>query len=111
MIDWDAFEERAAIAEYDGGLSRFEAETLAARAQGLERWQVMGAVHANSMGNSEQARDQRAAAHGDAAHDLPGVQSGAEEENGSVLERHVHSAGRAVAMPSLRVQGNKGVGR
>lgn len=30
-----AFEERAAIAEYDGGLSRSEAENLAARAQGF----------------------------------------------------------------------------
>ncbi|WP_299355947.1 hypothetical protein [uncultured Shimia sp.] len=34
--DIDAFEERAAIAEYDGGLSRSEAETLAARAQGFK---------------------------------------------------------------------------
>lgn len=33
--DIDAFEERAAIAEYDGGLSRREAENLAARAQGV----------------------------------------------------------------------------
>lgn len=33
-IDW--FEERVAIAEYDGGLSRSEAEDLAARAQGFK---------------------------------------------------------------------------
>lgn len=33
--DIDAFEERAAIAEHDGGLSRSEAEDLAARAQGF----------------------------------------------------------------------------
>jgi len=33
--DIDAFEERVAIAEYDGGLSRSEAENLAARAQGF----------------------------------------------------------------------------
>ncbi|MCG6560785.1 hypothetical protein MB818_21505 [Ruegeria sp. 1NDH52C] len=33
--DIDAFEERAAIAEYDGGLSRHEAENLAAQAQGF----------------------------------------------------------------------------
>ena len=31
--DIDAFEERAAIAEYDGGLTRVEAEDLAARQQ------------------------------------------------------------------------------
>ena len=34
--DTDAFEERAAIAEFDGGLTRREAETLAARAQGYD---------------------------------------------------------------------------
>jgi hypothetical protein len=33
--DIDAFEERAAIVEYDGGLSRSEAEDIAARAQGF----------------------------------------------------------------------------
>ena len=33
--DIDAFEERAAIAEFDGGLTRREAEDLAARAQGF----------------------------------------------------------------------------
>ena len=33
--DIDAFEERAAIAEHDGGLSRSEAEDLAAQAQGF----------------------------------------------------------------------------
>lgn len=33
--DIDAFEERAAIAEHDGGLPRSEAEDLAARAQGF----------------------------------------------------------------------------
>jgi len=33
--DIDAFEERAAIAQYDGGLTREAAEDLAARAQGF----------------------------------------------------------------------------
>jgi hypothetical protein len=32
--DLDAFEERAAIAEHDGGMSRAEAEALAAAEQG-----------------------------------------------------------------------------
>ena len=32
--DIDAFEERAAIAEYDGGLTRADAEQLAAECQG-----------------------------------------------------------------------------
>lgn len=43
--DIDAFEERAAIIEYDGGLSRSEAEDRAAQAQGFRDgdhyWQVL----------------------------------------------------------------------
>ena len=43
--DIEAFEERAAIAEYDGGLSRERAEELAAREQGFASaehyWQVL----------------------------------------------------------------------
>ncbi|MEP2027162.1 MAG: hypothetical protein ABJI96_00475 [Paracoccaceae bacterium] len=34
--DVEIFEERAAIAEYDGGLSRADAEQLAAQCQGFE---------------------------------------------------------------------------
>jgi hypothetical protein len=33
--DIEAFEERAAIAEFDGGLTRADAEDVAARAQGF----------------------------------------------------------------------------
>ena len=33
--DIEAFEERAAIAEYDGGMTRLQAENLAARHQGF----------------------------------------------------------------------------
>ena len=43
--DIEAFEERAAIMEYDGGLSRSEAENRAAQAQGFRNadhyWQVL----------------------------------------------------------------------
>ena len=43
--DIDAFEERAAIAQYDGGLKREAAEDLAARAQGFRDrehyWEVL----------------------------------------------------------------------
>lgn len=43
--DIDAFEERAAIMEYEGGLSRRQAEDRAAQAQGFRDaehyWQVL----------------------------------------------------------------------
>ncbi len=58
IFDQDAFEERAAIMEYLGGLSRFRAETLAAAAQGVTRWEALSHV-ANRV--VEQARDPRSA--------------------------------------------------
>jgi hypothetical protein len=43
--DIDAFEERAALMEYEGGLSRLKAEDEAARAQGFRDashyWQML----------------------------------------------------------------------
>ena len=43
--DIEAFEKRAAIVEYDGGLSRSRAEDVAAQAQGFRDadhyWQVL----------------------------------------------------------------------
>lgn len=40
----DQFTERAAIREYDGGQTRFDAETAAAQEQGIARWQVLQIV-------------------------------------------------------------------
>jgi hypothetical protein len=41
QFDFYLFEERAAVMEYDGGLSRAEAEDRAARAQGVTRQWVL----------------------------------------------------------------------
>jgi hypothetical protein len=41
VIDVDQFEERAAWLEYCDGMSRFEAETEAARRQGVKRWEAL----------------------------------------------------------------------
>lgn len=71
-FDVDAWSERAAIMEYDGGLSRFRAETLAAEAQGVKRWEALGNV-ANRV--VEQARHQREAmAQRAGKNDMPGMQ-------------------------------------
>ena len=49
--DIDAFEERAAIIEFDGGYTRHEAEDLAAQGQGYRDaahlWQVLAEYLAN----------------------------------------------------------------
>jgi hypothetical protein len=58
MTDFDAMDERAAIMEYDGGMTRFEAETAAAAEHGLTRWQMMkGLADANSKRNTAQTPD------------------------------------------------------
>ena len=85
MFDPDQFEERAAIMEHDGGMSRFQAETQAARAQGVQRWEALGHVAKRVV---EQKRDQREAmAQRAGENDMPGVQRGASEEKRSVPER------------------------
>lgn len=57
----DRFEERAAIIEYCGGMSRFWAETLAAKAQGVSRWKALQLVKEafgeDGTGNPQQSWD------------------------------------------------------
>jgi hypothetical protein len=77
-FDKDAWQERAAIQEYDGGLSRFRAETEAAKAQGVSRWE---AIHAVAGRVVSKARDQcEAMARARRADDMPGMQSPSEEK-------------------------------
>ena len=99
MLDRDQFEERAAIHEFDGGLSRFEAETLAAKAQGFTRWEAMNAIR---RGNPSAARDQRSAGKRDAEDNMPGVQRGATEQDRSLPKRDVQAGRDRLALPPLR---------
>lgn len=103
MFDRDAFEERAAIMEFDGGLSRFEAETQAAKAQGLTRWQAMEEIK-NADGKRDPASggDHGSAHVGNGSHNLPRVQRATAEQIGSMHERFIPAGRRGVAMPPLR---------
>ena len=47
--DTDAFEERAAIAEFDGGLTRSEAEDMAAKCQGYSNVVAFRAAHQTNL--------------------------------------------------------------
>jgi hypothetical protein len=86
MIDLDAWEERAAIMEFCGGLPRFKAETYAAHAQGLRRDEVLNAIRQRDLAR---ARDRGAQVGGQSRPDgLPSVQPHAEEEARPVPERH-----------------------
>lgn len=71
MIDIDEFEERAAIREHDGGVTRFRAETEAAKEQGHARWEVIDEIRKR---HSARPRDRGQAPGGHAAGDLPVMQ-------------------------------------
>jgi hypothetical protein len=88
MLDRDAFEERAAIAEFCGGLSHFQAETLAAKEQGMTRWEALNAIR---VGDTQGGRDIGAPRNRDAKGNLPAMQPASEEEDGPMLERHVQA--------------------
>lgn len=107
MLDLDQYEERAAIAEFDGGMTRFDAETMAAKEQGVARWQAVQiakeAAHAQRVGiaggNGHQADT---LARGSHALHLPGVQPAPEEEARSMPERQQDAGRDRGALSPLR---------
>lgn len=103
MFDADAFVERAAIREYDGGLTRFRAETLAAQDQGTSRWEALR-HEANDIGDTPGTGHQRSVADGDAARDMPAMQPAQAQEDRPMPERDVHAGRSGGALPPLRRQ-------
>lgn len=97
-MDLEHFEERAAIMEFDGGLSRFQAETLAAQAQGFQRHEVMNAIRKR---NSQQARNNGSAAGRHGSDNLPGMQPRQEEEARPMSQRDVHAGRSGLALLAL----------
>jgi len=109
-FDVDQFEERAAICEFDGCMSRFDAETAAAQEQGLARWQAVkiakeardaqrdGHSAGGGYSSAPVAREQRPV-------DLPGVQPASEEENRPMPERDAQGGRDRLVLPALRAQG------
>jgi hypothetical protein len=103
MFDREAFEERAAIIEFDGGLSRFEAETQAAKAQGLTRWQALEAIkNADGKRHSERGGDHRPAHVGNGSDNMPGVQRATAEQGGPVSVGVVPAGRGGVELLALR---------
>lgn len=103
MFDRDAFEERAAIMEFDGGLSRFEAETQAAKAQGLSRWQAMEVIRNEDGKRNPASGGDRGPAHVRHGQDyMPGVQPAAAEQGGPVSVGVVPAGRRGVELLALR---------
>ena len=106
MFDPDAFEERAAILEYEAGLSRFAAETGAAAMQSISRWEALQEVkRAKHRGDFTRGGDNRQAGERDAAGDMPGVQPRQAQQDGPVPERDVQAGRGGLALLALRPLG------
>ncbi|WP_422028133.1 hypothetical protein [Roseovarius sp.] len=99
MLDIDQYENTAAWLEYCDGMSRFQAETEAARRQGYQRWEAVNEIRKR---HSEGQRDRGQAAGGNAAHDLPGMQPATKEETRPVSERDVQGGRDRLALLALR---------
>ena len=100
-MDLCAFEERAAVREFDGGQTRFAAETAAAAEQGRQRWEFMDAIRQRdtARGGDHRPGDER-----DAADHVPGVQPAPKEAQGPVPVGDVQGGRSSVVLPPLRAQ-------
>lgn len=105
----DQFTERAAICEYDAGMSRFDAESAAAQEQGLARWQALQLIKEHEDANGRGP----AGAYGHQAHALggqrdavllPAMQQQQEEEARPVSEREPQAGRDRGVLPSLLIQ-------
>lgn len=99
-MDIEAFQERAAIIEYDGGIDRFTAETMAAEAQGMKRWEAINAIRQR---DTKRTRDNGQKAIRQSADNLSGVQPHAPQENRSVPVGHISAGWGGSVLPSLRM--------
>lgn len=99
-FDLDTWEERAAIMEFDGGMSRFRSETLAAEAQGVSRYEAIRIRDFERGGDNGVASFDR-----ERTNDLPGMQCGAQtaEPQGQVPQRDVQAGRGGLALSSLPV--------
>lgn len=102
MIDLDEWDERSAVLEYDEGMTRFAAETEAARRQGFKRHEAINAKRERDTAGS---RDHRAAVERNVSGHVPGVQPPAAEQDRPVLERDVPAGRDRLEMLALSISG------
>ena len=84
----EAWDERAAIMEFEGGMTRFEAETKAAREQGFERWEIAHEISRRDTGKASHSGAQHVGQSEDA---VPAMQSPKEEKARCMFERNVQA--------------------
>lgn len=101
-MDFEQFEQKAAVLEYCNSMSRFDAETEAARQQGKKRWEF---INANRMGNSSGQRNNDAQPSGNAADNVSRVQRSKAKQEGSMLVGDIQAGRGAVDVLALSVGG------
>lgn len=104
MVELSDWEERAAIMEYEGGLSRFMAESLAAEQFGKKRWEF---IHAVKQRNSKQARNPCPNPTRNPAHDMPGVQPQQAQKIRSLPQCNFQAGRDSVALLALPLDGGR----
>jgi|GEM_PF-2300553 len=102
--DLEQFDSTAAWLEFCDGMSRFQAETEAARRQGLTRWEMMEVSrNAERGGNSERGGDNGSSLAGQQRqNDMPGVQPHKAQEGRSVPERDAQGGRAGLELLALR---------
>lgn len=102
MMDLDQWQERAAIMEFDGGMTRYAAETAAAGEQGRKRWEF---TNADSKRNSAGRRDNRSAGKRNATDDVSRVQRNTAEQDGQMPIGDVQAGRRGLELLALPMDG------
>lgn len=110
MPDFDQYETTAAWLQYCDGMTRFQAETEAARRQGMTRWQMnREAANEKRERDSQRGGDNRQAMGGQRSADhMPGMQRGAAQEGRPMPERDAQAGRAGVALLALQ-PGGRGV--
>ena len=99
-MDVEAWEERSAIMEFCGGMTRFQAETEAAKAQGRQRHEFIASKRGRDFAGRGHQRS--AVARQQRQDDVPGMQRGAAEEDRPLSERDEAIGRRGLVLSSLR---------
>lgn len=101
-VNLGQFENTAAWLEYCDGMSRFEAETEAARRQGYKRHEV---INANGIRNSEGGRNNGQAATRQSTDNVSAVQPAQAQEVRSMLIGFILAGWGGLELLALRVVG------
>lgn len=106
MIDLDRYENTAAWLEFCDGMTRFAAETEAARRQGYQRHEVQNEIRNRNIASARHHGSALVGKSGEG--NLSELQPHAAQEAGRVPEYHANAGGDSGELLALRM-GNGGI--